>query len=93
MIDGNKQDYSDSHAHMVHLFNKFVELGFLVSGKSTVWEDTDDCEKQYISTLGIYLMALLSSFFGITTDLEIGYPGHVKNVMGVLNSTKKLYLK
>ena len=33
--------------------------GTLVTGMSTVWEDTDDRAKQYIRALAIYLMTIL----------------------------------
>ena len=46
---------------MVHLFKIFLESGRLVSGMSTVWEDTDGCENQHMCDLVIYLMTVLSS--------------------------------
>ena len=55
----NEQDYRDSHAHMVHLFNKLIELGLLFSILSKIWEDTDGSGKQYICALAIYLMSVL----------------------------------
>ena len=33
--DNNEKVACNSHAHMVHLFNKFVELGLLVSSMNT----------------------------------------------------------
>ena len=44
--DENEQYECDSHDHMFHLL-KNIELGVLFSSMSTVWEDTDGCEKQY----------------------------------------------
>ena len=60
---------------------------------STVWEDTDDCEKQYRCALSIYLMNVLSSSYFIIMDCAINAPGHGKNFVGVLNATDKRYLK
>ena len=46
---------------MVHLLLTLLESGVLVSGMSTVWEDTDDCANQYSCALDIYLMIVVSS--------------------------------
>ena len=35
---------------MVHLFNAFIELRSFVTGKPTIWEDTDGCVK-YIGVI------------------------------------------
>ena len=37
---------------------KKLKSGKLLSGMSTVWEDTDGCAKQYIFGVAIYLMTL-----------------------------------
>ena len=74
--DDNYQDVFDSHATMFHLFKKFLEPGILVSGMSTVWEDTDDCDKQYSCALDIYLITVLSSSCGIIMDRSINAPCH-----------------
>ena len=42
--------------------NKFIELVILVSGMSTVWEDTYGCANQYRYNLAIYLMALSHNY-------------------------------
>ena len=60
---------------------------------STVWEDTDDCSKQYRCALDIYLMTLLSSSYGIIMDRVINSPDHGENVFDGLNATEKHYLK
>ena len=60
---------------------------------STVWEDTDGCVKQYRCALDIYLITVLSSSYGIITDLTINAPGHGNNVVDGLNATEKRYLK
>ena len=43
---------------------------------STVWEDTNDCARQYMRALATYLMTVLSSSYGIIIYLEINAPGH-----------------
>ena len=44
--DDDEQDACDSHAHMVHLLQTFLESGRLVSDMSIVWEDTYGCAKK-----------------------------------------------
>ena len=51
IINDKKQDACDSHAHMVHLFKKLIEFGILVSGLSTIWEDTDGFAEKYMWAL------------------------------------------
>ena len=57
--DENEQYAFDSHAQMVHLLKHVLESGILVTGMSTVWEDTYGCVKQYRCALVIYLMNVL----------------------------------
>ena len=85
--DENEQDACDSYDHMFHLFNKIFESGILVSGMSTVWEDTDGCVKNYRCNLDIYLMNMLPSSYGIITDNAINAPGHGNNVFDGFNAT------
>ena len=54
--DDNEQDACYSHAHMFHLLQNIFELLILVSGMSTVWEDTNNCAKQQMCCLAIYLI-------------------------------------
>ena len=77
---------------MINLL-KIIKLGLLVYGMSTVWEDTHGCENQYLCSLTIYLMTVVSYLSGIIVDNEINAPVHVNNVGDGLNTTDKLYLK
>ena len=54
--DYNEQDVCDSHDHIFHLLRFIFESRILVSGMSTVWEDTDGCANKYRKDLDIYLM-------------------------------------
>ena len=60
---------------------------------SIVWEDTDCCANQYRCALGVYLMTVLSSSYGIIMDCTINAPGHGNNVVYGISSTGKRYLK
>ena len=87
--DKNEQDACKSHDHIVHLLKTFLESGRLVSGISTVWEDTDGCVQQYMCDLSIYLMTVIPSSYGIIMDRAINIPGHGKNAVDVLNAKEK----
>ena len=78
---------------MVHLLNKVIQFGHLVSGLYIFLEDTDCCENKYRYALAIYLMNVLLSLYGIIMDRSINAPGHGKNVFDDLNATEKCYLK
>ena len=58
-----------------------------MSGISTVWEDTDGCAEKYMCALAIYLMAVLSSSYGIIMDIIINAPVHGNNVVDGINAT------
>ena len=60
---------------------------------SKVWEYTNGCAKQYICDLAIYLMAVLSSSYGIIINFAINAPGHGNNVFDGINATYNRYLK
>ena len=49
----------------VCLLNTIFRSGILVSGMSTVWEDTNGFDNQYMYALAIYLMTVLSYSYGI----------------------------
>ena len=66
---------------MVNLFKRFTELGLLVSGLFTVWEDTTGLIKQCRCDLAIYLINVLSYSHRIIMDHAINAPGHGKMVL------------
>ena len=78
---------------MVHILKTFLESGRLVSGMSTVWEDTYGFAKQYMCALDVYLNTLLSSSYSIIMDKSINAPVHGNNFVDGLDATDKRYLK
>ena len=78
---------------MKRLLKIFLESEKLVSGMSTVWEDTDGCPKQCMCYLAIYLMTLLSYSYDVIMDRAISSPGNGNNVFDGLNATDKPYFK
>ena len=65
-ISGDNEKYAcNSHGHTVHPWKKFIELVLFVSFLYAVWEDTNGCTHKYRSDFAIFLMALLSSLYGM----------------------------
>ena len=62
------------------------------NGMSTVWEDTDGCEKQYIFALSIYLLTVLSYSYGVIMDHSINAHGNENIVVYGLHATRNRYL-
>ena len=60
---------------------------------STVWEETNGCDNQYMCALDMYLMTVLSSLYGVIMDREINALVQGNNVVNGLNATEKRYLK
>ena len=64
-----------------------------MAGMSTLREDNDGFDKQYMCDFDTYLMTLLSSLYGTIMDHVIHAHVHVNNVVDRLNVTEKHYLK
>ena len=76
------------------VFNtNLIETKRLARNKSTVWEKTDGCEKQYICAALIYLMKILASTTQLVIYRTIVTPGHGKDVVDGLNARDKRYLR
>ena len=77
---------------MVHLLKK-IELGFLVSDMSNVWEDTDGCSNQYRRAIVVYFMNVLYSLYGTIMVLAINATGNGNNGVDILSATDNRYFK
>ena len=73
--------------------NKFFEPGILVSGISTVWEDTDGSAKKCRCNLAINWITGLSSSYVFILVRAINVTCHGNNVFGGFNEMGKFYLK
>ena len=60
---------------------------------STVWKYTDELVKQYVCTLDVYLMSVLSYLYGIIMDHKINSTRYGNNFVDGLNATLKSYLR
>ena len=90
--DKSDQNAASTHAHMEVLLDDLFERGKLFKQKSTLWEFTDGCKKQYRCNVVVYLLSYLASAYGITIDRQIDAPGHGKGVVDGINAIDKNYL-
>ena len=78
---------------MVHSFKKFIELGPIFLGLSTVSEDNSDCSKKYGCAISIYIITVLLSLIGIILHSAINAPDHVSRVFNGITDNDRSYLK
>ena len=55
--------------------------------------ETNGCAKQYMFYLAKYLSTVLSYLYGIIMYCTINAPGNGNNVVDVINTTDKFFLK
>jgi hypothetical protein len=60
--------------------------------KTTMWDDTDGCGKQYRCAKAYWLLSYLASKYDMTIDRAIGAPSHGKDVIDGIDATDKRYL-
>ena len=93
MADKSNQDAASTHAHMRVLLELLISQKKISPGKSTIWEHTDGCTKQYRCAKALYLLSSLASEFKVVIDRQVDAPGHGKDVVDGLNAQDKVYLR
>ena len=93
MADKSNQDAASTHAHMRVLLELLISQEKIIPGKSTIWEHTDGCTKQYRCAKALYLLSSLASEFKVVIDRQVDAPGHGKDVVDGLNAQDKVYLR
>ena len=63
-----------------------------MSSLSTIWENSDGCTEQYICASSLYLMSVMLQCYSVIIDSGISAPGHVKEVIDVINSIDERYI-
>ena len=64
----------------------------LTSTLSTILENTDGCEYQFICASALYLMSYFPQHFSNIIDRGIGSPVNGKDVVNGINDTDKRYI-
>ena len=88
----SKQDSDTTTSHSKRLISLLKGVKILTTSLSKIWENTDDCDKQYICASAIYLMSLISQCYSIRFGRGISAPGQVKEVVDRLNVVDKRYI-
>ena len=57
-----------------------------------MWDQTDECTKQYRCSIAYYLMSFLSKSYQIVIDRYVDTPAHEKYVVYGFNVVHKRYL-
>ena len=63
-----------------------------MSESSTIWENTDRCEEQYICASALYLMSVMLQCYSVIIDSGISAPMHGKEVVDGVNYIHKPYI-
>ena len=93
MADKSNQDATSTHAHMGVLLELLTDQGKISPGKSTIWEHTDGCTKQYRCAKALYLLSSLAAEFQVAIDRQVDAPGYGKVVVDALNAQDEVYLR
>ena len=94
LSDDKQQDARTSYANV----NKFIKMmrevhGLLTEPNSTLWIQSDGCNKQYKSANHIWLMIVCAQAWNINIDCFVTTPGHGKCLVDSLAGTDKAYCK
>ena len=63
-----------------------------MSESSTIWENTDRCEEQYICASALYLMSVMLQCYSVIIYPGISAPEIGNEVFDILNDIYKLYI-
>jgi hypothetical protein len=89
--NNSRQDAATTTAHMTVLIDALISENAIYK-KTTMWDDTDGCGKQYRCAKAYWLLSYLASKYDMTIDRAIGAPSHGKDVVDGINATDKRYL-
>ena len=92
LSDDSKQNAATTTAHTSRLYQHLKDISVLHPDKSTIWEVTDGCAKQYRCATAIYLMSTVSQQFDVVIDRSIEAPGHGKGEVDGFGAVDKQFL-
>ena len=84
-----KQDVATTAEHIIRIIELFKNRTVLFSDMSTIWENTDGFEDQYLCTAALYLLSVLTYAYNIIIYHGVGAPVNVREVVDGLNATDK----
>ena len=90
LSDETQQDSRTSYANSFKFIQMLQDSGRLPrNGKSVLYLRSDGCGRQYKCANSMYLVQLLSLFFGIRIDWMVTCPHHGKNLVDVIAGRDK----
>ena len=92
MLDDSTQDGATTTSHIKRLIGLLKERRVLASELSTIWENNDGCEEQYICAFAINLMSVMYLYNLVIIYHGISATGHGKEVDDCLNAIDKRYI-
>ena len=64
----------------------------MATSLSTILENTDGCDEQFICASALYLMSVVSQYNSNIIDKSKSAPGHGKEVVDGINAVDKRYI-
>ena len=92
LSNDRKQDYITTTVHSKHLISLLKHKKLLTTYLSKIRENTNGCAEQYRYASVLHLMSIMSQCYSVIIDQGISFPGHVKEVIDVLNASVNLHL-
>ena len=90
LIIDNKMHPQQLHSkQIIDLLRKQKCVG---AGIVTIWYNIYGCAEHYICATALYLLSILSQSYNIIIDRGISAPGHVREVVDLLNATYKKFI-
>ena len=91
LSDDRKQDAATTTAQIKRLISFTKDKKVLTISLSTIWENTDGCDEQYICASSLYLISVMSQCYSIIIDRGISVPRHGEEVLDGINAVDKRY--
>ena len=59
---------------------------------STIWQNNDGCEEQYICMTALYLLSMWAHAYDVIFDHDVGEPGYGREFIDGVNASNKRFL-
>ena len=91
--DKSPQNAASTNQHMDVMMTELIMKGLLTPNRSTIFEVTDGCGKQYRCGNALMYLSALARKHGIIIDRAVDAPGHGKGVVDGVQGTEKEFLR
>ena len=93
LADKSPQDSTSTYAHMEVLIEDLLKRNVMEGGKSTMWDYTDGCAKQYRCAKALWLMSVQCTRHCIVIDRSVDAPGHGRGIVDGRSAITKNFLR